>query len=234
MKRYLIVLISVFSFHASQAQFEKKLTFDFSLGYAIPFGEDLREDRLPYFYSNMSDGLGFAADFQYNLSRKISVGLRGEYTEIWGWYDPRKSEVDPNDASYITLVGISPYGKYRILDKKISPFVILAFGATIYNGERSPANTLIEDFFVSDPDSWQIPINEVLIREPGQVVETSIAPNSALGIGVEMDISETIGVFILGNYNVVFTGQNEELRQNMQYFFISGGINLNFVKSKTF
>ena len=149
MQKLLFLIAILFIVNSAQAQFEKKLTFDFSLGYAIPFGDDLREDRLPYYYSNMSSGLGFSADVQYNLNKKISIGLRGEYTEIWGWYDPRKSEVDENDESYISLVSFNPYAKYNILDKKISPFVLLGAGVTIYNGERSPTTTVIRDFYTS-------------------------------------------------------------------------------------
>ncbi|MEQ8358269.1 MAG: hypothetical protein RH860_02200 [Cytophagales bacterium] len=227
----IVILLSVSSI--SKAQFEKKLTFDFSLGYAIPMGEDLREDRLPYFYSNMSSGFAFAADFQYNLNKKLSIGMRGEYTDFWSWYDPRSSQVDDSDESWITLISINPYARYKILDKKISPFVVVSAGATIYNGERSPSNIVIKDFYASNPESYQAPINEVTIRESGQSLNTTLVPNTMAGLGVQMDVSQFIGVFLQANYNLVFTNQDEVLRQNMQYVLVTGGVNLNFVKSKT-
>lgn len=217
----------------ANAQFEKKLTFDFSLGYAIPVGEDLKDDRLPFFFSNLSTGLTFMADFQYNLDEHFAIGMMGEYTRFYSWEDPRVGSTSTNSASFINVINFNPYFRYRILKGKISPFVNGSMGVSMINGERSPSEFIIEDFFSAGTNSQFVSIDKVTFRERGEVLARQFRPNVMAGGGLDYNLSQSLGLFFDVTYTVIFTSGDEVLRQTIQYPTFRIGANVNFVKAKT-
>ena len=231
----LLILLLLLSTSYAEAQFERKFTFDVGVGYSIPNGEALREDNVPYFYSNLLGGISFMAQAKYNFSSKIAVGLKVDYSGFSYWYDPRSVNIN-NDSyeSFMNVINVGPIVRYRILNGKFSPFIVAGAGIGIYNGERASTNIVINDFFPAGPDEAYASIDYVIFREPGIIIQNNIQFSGSLGLGLELDVSQSVGVFILGSYNYINSINDETLRQNILYPTISAGVNLNFIKSKTF
>ncbi|HOP03582.1 MAG TPA: outer membrane beta-barrel protein [Tenuifilaceae bacterium] len=92
-----------------KAQFENKVTFNFSLGAIQPIGiqeyiyqsDNLHYENtflMPYLFSNYKQGFTFTGSAQFNINRFFSVGTgigverigNWEYTEAYTWNDERK------------------------------------------------------------------------------------------------------------------------------------------------
>lgn len=228
------LLIAAFLFisWASYGQFDKKLTFDVSVGYAQPSGDELRKDRVPHLYANFNEGYSFSAKAQYNLKPKFSFGLSGELTRFADWVDPRSGGLD-NEGSFINTINIAPFARYKFLNGKFSPYVLTGFGVSVYNGERSSTGVLLEDFFLAPPEATFASIDEVQLREPARVVENNSATYFMAGFGVEYQLSQTLGIFGQATYNFINSAANEVLRQDIVYTSVKLGVNLNLAKSKT-
>jgi opacity protein-like surface antigen len=234
MNKKLVVLVCfLVSIQSAFAQFEKKLTFDFSVGYALPLGDALQEDRLPFFFSNLNSGIAILSDAQYNINPHLSVGLQGEYTRFFSWADPRFGSNQTEDNSKINLINLNPFVRYRILKGKLSPFMIGSIGATFYNGERERVEITLNDFFLANPQDSYVSIEQVVLREPGQSLSNTFTPNVFVGGGIDYNLTASMGLFLNVTYNTVFTKNDEVLRQNLSYPLFSIGVNANFVKSKT-
>ena len=232
MKKYYIVILLLMASLTVKAQFDKKFTFDVSVGYAQPMGDELRKDRIPHLYANFSEGYNFSAKAQYNLNPKLSFGMLGEVTRFAGWTDPREGGLE-NEGSFINTLNFAPFARYKFLNGNFSPYVLAGFGVSVYNGERSSTGVLIEDFYTAPAGVDFVSIDEVLLREPKTVVENNSASYFIGGVGVEYQMSQTVGLFVQANYNFINSAGNELLRQDIAYTSMQLGVNLNLAKSKT-
>jgi len=88
----------------------------------------------------------------------------------------------------------------------------------------------------SDADGDPLPyvsIDNVLIREPGFEVKPKSAFNVLGAAGVDIKISESLGITLMACYNMSFTSGNFTLAQNLRYLSFPVGVNLSIGKSKT-
>lgn len=228
----IIVTLFLLSISVAQGQFDRKFTFDFGVGYAIPNGESLRDDNVPYFYSNLLGGISFMAQAKYNLNPKMAIGLKVDYSGFSYWFDPRTTNSDSYE-SFMNIINIGPIARYRVLNGKFSPFFVGGIGLGIYNGERASTSIFVDEFFPAGPDDSFASIDYVILREPGVIIENNIQFSGFAGLGFELDVSQSVGIFVLGTYNYINSQNDETLRQNILYPAFSAGVNLNFVKSKT-
>lgn len=220
------------------AQFQKKFTLDFGASTLLPIKAELRDNRLPYLFSNFQYGYGGYLSGVYNLSRKFSVGLTGTMSVFQSWKDPRTDGT--GDLSFFNIYSLNPNIKYRFFKGKFSPFVMGGAGISVFHGQRAQTKVLIEDFYFLDFENYgsefaggAVSIDDVLIREPGYKIDPTGALNFLAGVGIEFAISQTIGITMMACYNTSLTQGYTILDQNLQYFSFPIGINLKLGKSKT-
>lgn len=231
-KNSLVILFLLGVANICNGQFDKKLTFDFALGYAQPIGDELRQDRIPHLYANFDQGYSFSAKAQYNVKPKLSVGLMGDITRFSDWVDPRVGGLQ-NEGSFLNTLNIAPFARYKFFNSKFSPYVMVGFGVSVYNGERSSTGILIEDFYLAPPDASYVSIDEVQLRGPERVIENNASSLFTSGLGIEYQLSQTLGSFLQVNYTFINSAGNEILRQDIIYSSFQLGVNLNLAKSKT-
>ena len=112
--KFLLIACSLLIFSRSlKAQFENKVTFNFSLGGIQPVGvkeyiyqsNNLHYENtfiMPYLFSNYKKGFTFTGGAQFNINRFFSVGTgigierigNWEYTEAYTWNDERKEKAE--------------------------------------------------------------------------------------------------------------------------------------------
>lgn len=233
LKKYLISIIIILTFSEANAQFSKKFTADLGVGYFINPTEWAKEDGTPYVFGGFWDAFAFTGRFQYNITDKIALGIKSDYIMFWWWDDPRE-DYSPSDYwSYFELVNLQPLVRYKILNKKLSPYIEGGIGVTFYYGYVEPTTKVIDNYYPAGPDDWWVSIDQVELREPGIDIYTSGAFSYFFGIGAQYDISQSIGIFACFSYHNANSSSNQTLQQDLVYLGVNGGININFVKSKT-
>lgn len=238
-KPILILFGSILFCSGAIAQFQKKFTIDLGVSYLYPSKEKLRDDRLPYLFSNFENGYGVYANLLYNLSRKFSVGIAANLSSFRSWKDPRTEGT--GDNSYFNVYSIDPNIKYKIFDKRVSLFVMAGAGASVYHAKRAMATVLLQDFYLVDFQTRDLEgnqveynsIDQVLLREPGFEIKPTTAFNVLGAMGLDIKISETIGLTLMACYNISLTSSNFTLDQDLKYLSFPIGVNLSLGKSKT-
>jgi len=230
---FIIAIVSLGIPQMAKAQFQKKFTIDVGVSPLIPSQQALRSDRTPYLFSNFQFGYGLYSNLLYNISRKLSVGASINISTFRSWKDPRTE--GGNDQSYFNIYNFAPNVKYKIVSKKISPFVIGGVGLSVYHSKRAQSTVLLRDFYSIDfTDQVNfVSIDQVLIREPGFEVKPKAAFSALAGFGIDVKISESIGITAMACYNVSFTSGNTTIDQNLNYLSFPIGVNLSIGKSKT-
>jgi hypothetical protein len=218
-----------------QAQFQRKITIDVGVSYLYPDGGELREDRLPYLFSNFEYGYGTYTNLLYNFSKKFSVGIAANISSFRSWQDPRKAA--SVDESYFNIYNVNPNIKYKIIVRDVSPFVMVGAGISVYHARRAQSKVLIKNFYPWDYEvlgeyDW-VSIDEVLIREPGFEIKPKAAFNTVWAVGLDFKVSESVGITAMACYNLSFTGRSFTLDQNLRYLSFPVGVNLSIGKSKT-
>ena len=236
MKAASLITILFLAGSTVQAQFQKKFTLELSLSPLLPQSATLRDNRLPYLFSNFEYGAGGSATLVYNMNRRLSVGITGGISSFRSWQDPR-TDIQEIDRSFFNVYSFMPNFKYRLLKRRISPFVTGGAGFSIYHAERAQTTVLIDAFYPVDFEtegiSSYVSIDQVLIREPGYRVDPKGAAQVMTGFGIDFRISETVGFSVMACYQTAFTAGNTQLDQNVRYFSFPIGLNLSLGKSKT-
>ena len=234
--KLLLTCVVVLSSWSASAQFQKKFTVNIGVSPLLPSQDDLRADRLPYFFSNFEYGYGGNVNLLYNVSRKLSFGVTTGFAGFDSWKDPRTENQDI-DKSFFHIYTFNPNIKYRFLKGKFSPFVMAGAGISVYRGQRAQTKILLEDFYPWDFEQNGVysfvSIDNVLIREPGFKVNAKPAPFVMGAFGIEYKVSETVGLSIMACYNTSLTAGNYTLDQNLGYLSFPVGVNLSLGKSKS-
>lgn len=233
-KKILVLPILLLLCAEVSAQFQNKFTIDVGVSPLIPNQAPLRDDRLPYLFSNFEYGYGTYTNLLYNLNKKISIGGAVSLSTFRSWKDPRTN--GSSDKSFFNIYSLDPNIKYKILSNKISPFVMAGAGISIYHAKRAQTKLLLKDFFLVDfenEDVNYVSIDNVLIREPGYALSARASLNVLGAVGVDIKISENVGITLMACYNMSFTAGNFDLDQKIRYLSFPVGVNLSIGKSKT-
>jgi len=244
------------------AQFEQKLSLNLSAGYFTTLGWEDYEPSLtigqeiyePYLIANFGSGVSISAGIQYNFSRHLSVEFFAGFQFSGRWYydyseddaapfnylywEVQEDTIDYNVVAsgehYMDLsnlqFGLAP--KYYLMPgKKVNPFLMA--GITL-----NYVDVYFED-------------SEYLAREELGMLEGYEGYNELenwfdyhvgigikAGVGIELVISDRIGITALAHYDFVplpvsaFLDEDEDLNENFHGLNIQLGARFSFLKSK--
>jgi opacity protein-like surface antigen len=254
MKKHILVLLFAVSPLIVFAQFEQKLSLNFSAGTFKTIGSKTympewaysQDESEPLQMPNFRPGILGNAGIQFNVNRHLSLSadLGLIYSGQWYYnvydnvnyldyeiYDPVTDDLLADGSDELTLLnvsfGIAP--KYYLLPgKKINPFILA--GLTL--------NYTKSDF---TDNQWQA-YHDLNMLDPDDsgpcspYLENSFGLGFHPGLGGEYNLSDNIGFFISMGYHLILLNKENfkspEQEENINFIDFHAGVRFSFLKSK--
>jgi hypothetical protein len=244
MKNKIFLLFLLLIPLSSFAQFEQKVSVNFSSGVFKTFGKELGEYD-PMQMPNFKTGLSVNGGIQFNLNRRFSLlaDLGYMYSGKWGYYgtdgvnymhytinDTTENLLEEgyNELKFSNIsTGIKPI-YYILPGKKLNPYIFagltINFTHSVYtNNQWKDA----EKVGALPPDDTG-PYNPYL--------EKNIGIGLNPGIGLEYSANDKMGFYLLtGYYFILLKDENFKspaLEENFNAYVIQAGLRFSFLKSK--
>ncbi len=239
--KYILLILCLSVGYTAQAQFNKKLTFSFGGGAALPLGRNISPidpDGVPYMFSNYDIGTQLNVGLQYNIKSHISVGATIRSVLLSSWKDPLPA-TDPTrsidnfpvafdlsefNAFYLSN-GLGINGQYKFFaNKRIIPYIWAEFNVNVISAEAPPRQRLLSN----SEDLVSV------LRFNAKSIEYIVRAGFTTGVGVDFKISESVKLFAQGDLTYIFVNNQPDLRRDSQYLAFSVGTRLSIFKSKSF
>lgn len=239
--KYLLLLSCLLVGSVAQAQFNKKLTFSFSGGAALPLGRNISPidpDGVPYMFSNYDIGTQINVGMQYNIKSHLSVGATIRSMLLSSWKDPLPA-IDPArsienfpvvfnlsdfNAFYLSN-GLGINGQYKFFaNKRIIPYLWAEFNVNVISAEAPPRQALL----ANSQDLVSV------LRFNARSINSIVRAGITMGAGIDFKVSESVKLFAQADLSYIFVNNQPDLRRDSQYMAFSIGTRLSIFKSKSF
>jgi hypothetical protein len=237
--KFLLFTLLIFSFLSSEAQFDKKLTFNAFIGGFKPLGQKIDPDFIPYVFSNFQNGGQLGLGGQYNLNPNFSIGLNLVSSASISYKDPNKlSNVSISyEGEYKSSFSIYSLGidfRYKFFpNKKFNPYFYGEFNFNIYKGNVEPNSEYIDQYQYDVDTAANISNKYTITRFNERVINSSFALGVLGGAGFDLKLSNTFVLFAQGAYNVKFTHKDAILQKNLNFVNVQLGLRFSLFKSKS-
>ena len=248
----LILLLAVPAL--ARAQFEQKISVNLFGGIFTTFGKSVYqpdywsspEDDQPRQISNYKPGVHAMAGIQYNINRNFSIqadlgmmrsnkwffdiGGGENYFEFRIWDESTGDTLLASGDNELTLqnisVGLTPRF-YLLPGKRLNPFLFAGVNLNF-------TSTTFKD------NAWQAYYELGRTEPDDQPDRANIENNTGVGffpgIGVDLDLSDRVGFFIISGVHFVLLSEanfyTPEQKENLNAFTAQAGLKFSFLKSK--
>ena len=226
------------------AQFDKKFTFNGSLGTFVPLGKSVDEDSIPYVFPNFRNGLQASFGGQYNINSRLSLGLNLTTWFALNYKNPIPTpsgavsiiaeEQKKYNSSYLSKVGLGFDVRYRFFRMaKFNPYIYGEVNINSYGGEVAPRLQYYEQSTDGVYTDDIISNRYTILRFNSKEISTNYAIGLNNGAGVDIMLNDSFTLFIQTGYNIVFTKGDINLRQNLNYVNLVSGLRFSLFRSKS-
>jgi hypothetical protein len=244
----------------SSAQFERKISINFSGGVFKTFGDKgypssaaWEGSEVPYLMPNYAIGTSWEGGLQYNFSRHLSVGINLGYLRSQYWwfdaydeanddyysylgfhvYDPVSGEIEEESANYLTLHNrhLGLSAKYYFLPaKKFKPYALTEVNLNILDAEYIDNQYDVYER-LGRLDEYEFEYNTSF-----ELFTAYSCVGFLAGGGIAYTLNENIGFFFETAYWFIFLNWEEYMEpvelSNFNAFKFQLGVRFSFIKSK--
>lgn len=245
MKYKILFLFFIFFFSVLEAQFEQKMSINFSIGGFKTFGYDMGENEYdPLQMPHYKPGIMIDAGFQYNFSRRFSIMASTGIIYSGGWAfkigdtdylhytitDSITEETLAEGTNKLNLFNFSVgiYPKFYLFpSKKWNPYI---FAGLNFNSTHAK----FTNNWYKDADKVDYLAPEDTDYNP--FLEKNTGLGCIPGIGIEYSISDKLKLTLASGYSLILLkGENfpnQLVTENFNAFFLQAGVRLSFLKTK--
>jgi opacity protein-like surface antigen len=243
MKKLIIFLFAFLVSCLANAQFEQKVSLNFSVGGFKTFGKAMGTDdpmQMPHYRPGFTAG----TELQYNMNRRLSVMINAGFMYSGSWYykigegnylhytitnstDLVVAEGE-NKLNFLNFsIGVVPKF-YLFTIKKWNPYIFA--GIDINFTRANYTDNIWKDAKRLD----MLPPDDTGPYSP--FLEKNRGVGFLTGIGVGYNPAEKVSIFIESGYNEIMLHKENfkrtDLVENLNAIFFRTGIRLSFLKSK--
>jgi hypothetical protein len=246
MKYKILPLVFILSPILLNAQFEQKVSINFSVGGFKTIGYEMGEYEYdPLQMPHYRPGIIAEAGFQYNISRRISVmaaaGIMysGSWSFMIGDYDylhytisdPETEDILAEGLNELNLFNFSigVYPKYYLLpSKKWNPYIFAGLNINFTQANYT------DNWWIDANDLDQLPPDDTGPYSP--FLEKNTGIGFIPGIGIEYSRSDRFKLTFTSGYYLIELNEenfkNQYVIEDFNAFFLQIGVRLSFLKSK--
>lgn len=228
------------------AQFNTRFRFEVKASGAMPIYTDnflMDLDRNPYVFPNFQYGFGGSLGLSYRINKKFDLGLQYSSFSFLDWKDPmiknsvksdllEEKKYGEGDENF-TINAWSIVGKYEFKpDARLGFFVQSQIGIYRYSASL-PSRVNYLDREEQDPNSPLVEELFVEIRYNPRSVPASTAFGLGAGMGLNYQMSSKMTLFVLGNFQWIYTDKNPQMKLSTQFAEISTGVRFNVFKKRS-
>ena len=230
------------------SQFDRKFSFNASAGTALPLGPRVNADSIPYVFTNFRNAIQVGFGGQYNMNSKLSFGLNLGALLAINYQNPiatpagKEEIIKAEQANYnnslLTNFSLGIDCKYKFFRMtKLNPYVFGEINFNSFTGEVAPRLQYYDQSKVNDPafDEGSAVIKDkyTIIRYDSKKITTATAFGGNIGVGIDIKLSDTFTLYLQSAYNLILSGSNSDLKQNMSYVNFMTGLRFSLIKSKS-
>jgi len=246
MRHKILPLVFLLSPILLNAQFEQKVSINFSVGGFKTFGYEMGEYEYdPLQMPHYKSGLIAEAGFQYNVNRHFSImaatGIMysGSWSFIIGEYDYLHYTIIDSITEQVLAEGINKlnffnfsvgvFPKYYLLpSKKWNPYVFAGLSINYTHAKYT------DNYWKDANDHNYLPPDDNGPYDP--FLEKNTGVGFIPGIGIEYSRNDKFKLTLTSGYSLILLKEenfkNQYVIENFNAFFLQIGARLSFLKSK--